>query len=235
MTKSRGTTSIQRHGNTTPAPPCLANAGGSRPSRRCGSSEIVRLPIRAGMKKLIQDVRDNVDAIQEDLRTISEFLGRAVTELDQVEAQLAKLAEGQDPVPVGGPHRLDEDFTNTHPASFVLGGVSFDGIRHWQEVYVALCRHLSDVRPETFDHLADDPQLVSRRGTKYFARSGSDFWRPRDLGYGMFAETGLSANEICNRIKRLLPLFGLAERDFVVYLRSVTPRPQACPGAPSPQ
>jgi uncharacterized membrane-anchored protein YhcB (DUF1043 family) len=116
-------------------------------------------------------------------------------------------------------HGLDEDFRYKRPAIFTLNGVPFDGTNTWSQVYETLCRHLASLQPEVFDTLPTNPDFVSNRGNKYFSRQAADLRVPRDYGRGVLAETNLSANQIRDNIKRLLPAFGLPERTFCVYLR----------------
>jgi hypothetical protein len=117
------------------------------------------------------------------------------------------------------PHSLDEDFRYKRPVAFTLGGVPFDGTSTWSQVYETLCRHLSSINPSVFEALPNNSAFVSNRGNKYFSRDASDLRIHRDFGRGVLAETNLSANQIRDNIKRILQAFGLAEKEFAVYLR----------------
>ena len=117
------------------------------------------------------------------------------------------------------PHSLDEDFRYKRPIAFTLGGVPFDGTTTWSQVYETLCRHLASTDPSTFESLPTNSDFVSNRGNKYFSRDSSDLRIARDFGRGVLAETNLSANQIRDNIRRVLAAFGLAEKEFAVYLR----------------
>ena len=116
-------------------------------------------------------------------------------------------------------HTLDEDFRYKRPIAFTLGGVPFDGTSTWFQVYETLLRHLSSTNPSVFEALPDNPSFISNRGNKYFSRDASDLRIHRDFGRGVLAESNLSANQLRDNIKRILGAFGLAEKEFAVYLR----------------
>lgn len=116
-------------------------------------------------------------------------------------------------------HTLAEDFRYKRPLAFTLGGVPFDGTSTWSQVYETLCRHLSSTNPSIFEALPTNSVFVSNRGNKYFSRDASDLRIHRDFGRGVLAETNLSANQIRDNIKRVIVAFGLAEKEFAVYLR----------------
>jgi len=117
------------------------------------------------------------------------------------------------------PHALHEDFRYKRPIAFTVGGVPFDGTTTWSQVYETVCRHLASTNPSIFESLPTSSDFVSNRGNKYFSREPSDLRIPRDFGGGVLAETNLSANQIRDNIKRVLAAFGLAEKEFAIYLR----------------
>ena len=117
------------------------------------------------------------------------------------------------------PHTLEENFCYKRPVAFTVGRVPFDGTFTWSQVYETLVRHLASLKPSVFEALPHNPAFVSSRGRKNFSREERDLRIPRDFGRGVLAETNLSANSIRDSMRRLLVEFGLAERDFAVYLR----------------
>lgn len=117
------------------------------------------------------------------------------------------------------PHTLSEDMSYKRPYGFVLQGQAYKDIATWQRVYKLTCFQLARTHPNLFAALDTHPDFISRRGNKDFSRNPEELRMPLELSHGMYAEANLSANNIRDRVKKLLQAFGIGQSECVIYLR----------------
>jgi len=116
-------------------------------------------------------------------------------------------------------HTLTEDFTYKRPCGFVLEGTGYKDVSTWSRVYELVMRHLAARAPAVFKSLADHPATVTKRGNRRFTAKRDELRKPLALPHGLYAETNLSANDLCESIRTLLPLFSVSLDACTLYLR----------------
>lgn len=117
------------------------------------------------------------------------------------------------------PHRLDENFTYKRPHGFVLDGKATTGVTTWQRFYELVCLHLLSVDEARFRSLEEHPDFISPRGHRIVTRDRVSLRKALELPGDLFVESNLSANSICDVIRRMLAEFGIPEGRMQIYLR----------------
>ena len=117
------------------------------------------------------------------------------------------------------PHRLDENFTYKRPHGFVLDGKATTGVTTWQRFYELVCLHLLSVDEARFRSLEEHPDFISPRGHRIVTRDRVSLRKAMELPGDLFIESNLSANSICDVIRRILGEFGIPEDRMQIYLR----------------
>ncbi len=117
------------------------------------------------------------------------------------------------------PHRLDENFTYKRPHGFVLDGKATTGITTWQRFYELVCLHLLSADEARFRSLEEHPDFISPRGHRIVTRDRVSLRKAMELPGDLFIESNLSANSICDVIRRILGEFGIPEDRMQIYLR----------------
>jgi hypothetical protein len=117
------------------------------------------------------------------------------------------------------PHRLDENFTYKRPHGFVLDGRATTGITTWQRLYELVCHQLLAADEDRFRSLEEHPDFISPRGHRIVTRDRVSLRKAMELPGDLFIESNLSANSICDVIRRILGEFGIPEDRMQIYLR----------------
>jgi hypothetical protein len=117
------------------------------------------------------------------------------------------------------PHRLDENFTYKRPHGFVLDGRATTGITTWQRLYELVCHQLLAADEARFRSLEQHPEFISPRGHRIVTKDRITLRKAMELPGDLFIESNLSANSICDVIRRMLAEFGLPEDRMQIYLR----------------
>ena len=117
------------------------------------------------------------------------------------------------------PHRLDENFTYKRPHGFVLDGRATTGITTWQRLYELVCQQLLAADQDRFRSLEEHPDFISPRGHRIVTRDRFSLRKAMELPGDLFIESNLSANSICDVIRRMLGEFGIPEDRMQIYLR----------------
>lgn len=117
------------------------------------------------------------------------------------------------------PHSLTEDFTYKRPSGFILEGQGYRDVTIWTRMYELTLRHVAKTNPKLFNELPDNADFISNRGNHSFSRSMEALRRPLALPGGIYAESNLSANDICKTIIRVLELFDIPLTACTIFLR----------------
>jgi hypothetical protein len=117
------------------------------------------------------------------------------------------------------PHRLDENFTYKRPHGFVLDGKATTGVTTWQRFYELVCLHLLSVDEARFRSLEENPDFISPRNHRIVTKDRISLRKAMELPGDLFVESNLSANSICDVIRRMLAAFGIPEGRMQIYLR----------------
>lgn len=153
---------------------------------------------------LVQEFTNiHVEEQQEEPRTVSrESRDRLIRELDTRQ-----------------PHSLDGNFTFKRPYGFVLGDQGYKEIVTWQRVYELFLKQLAAKDPRTFAALCENPEYHSNRGNPSFTRDPTKLRHSMLVADNIHAEVNLSANSICDMMKKLLATFSIPESEMKIYLR----------------
>ncbi len=117
------------------------------------------------------------------------------------------------------PHSRNEEFTFKRPHGFILDGQGTTGITTWRRVYELLCQQLLRKDPGRFHALPDNPDFISNRGNRSFARDPGELRMASLIGDGIHAEINLSANMVRDLIRRLLGAFEIPADRLKLFLR----------------
>lgn len=117
------------------------------------------------------------------------------------------------------PHTLGEEFTYKRPCGFVLDGKGYQDVTTWTRIYELVLRQLSKKDATVFKGLPDHAIALTKRGKFRFTRKPSELRKPLALPNGIYAETNLSANDLCESIRTLLDVFALSLADCTIFLR----------------
>lgn len=117
------------------------------------------------------------------------------------------------------PHRLDENFTYKRPHGFILAGKGTTGVTTWQRLYELVCRSLLSIDEQRFRAMEEDPDFISPKGHRIVTKNPLSLRKAMELHEDLFVESNLSANSICDVIRRMLAVFGIAETQMQIYLR----------------
>jgi hypothetical protein len=117
------------------------------------------------------------------------------------------------------PHSVDEEFTFKRPHGFILDGQGTTGITTWRRVYELLCQQLLRRDPIRFRSLPDNPDFVSSRGNRSFARDPAELRLASLIGDGVHAEVNLSANMVRDLMRRLLTAVEIPPDRLKLFLR----------------
>lgn len=115
-------------------------------------------------------------------------------------------------------HFLDEDFTYKKPFGFTIEGKGYQNVDKWKRIYFLTLNYLYDVKSD-FEKILTAEEFISNRGNKDFSKNPSDLRIGKPVKNGIYAETNLSANQIRDRIKKLLDYFQIDQEKFVIYLK----------------
>ncbi len=157
-------------------------------------------------------MNERVRSIVTDLDRVRDKLMALLDDIARIHRELREL-------PREVPHALDQDFTHTRPYGFTLQETDYHGFTSWQLLYQEFCRLLAAHDPALVSRLPANPDYTGKRGAKAFASEPDTLRTPLEITDGVYAEGNLSANTICNHIKRLLSTFGIEQQDMLIYLR----------------
>ena len=117
------------------------------------------------------------------------------------------------------PHAITEKFTYKRPCGFVLAGKGYQDITTWTRVYELVMRQFAKKNAAAFKSLPDHTIALTKRGKFRFSRKPSDLRKPLALPGGIYAETNLSAIDLCESIRNLLDVFAFSLDDCTIFLR----------------
>lgn len=117
------------------------------------------------------------------------------------------------------PHTLDEDFTYKRPHGFILDGQATTGVTTWQRLYQLVCKQLVARDEERFRLLIDHPEFISNRGHHTVTTDAASLRKSLVVGSDLFIEANLSANGICEVLRKLLSAYEIPEENLKVFLR----------------
>ncbi len=117
------------------------------------------------------------------------------------------------------PHAITEEFTYMRPCGFVLDGKGYQDVSTWTRVYELVLRQLAKKDPAPFKALPENPATITRRDNPHFSRNPADLRKPLALPNGIYAETNLSANDLCASIRTLLGIFSIPLTSCTIFLR----------------
>ena len=117
------------------------------------------------------------------------------------------------------PHQLDEHFTFKRPYGFILDGQATKGVTTWRRLFELVCRQLQQRAPERFASLPQHPDFISNRGHPSFSRDPKQLRAAMLINDGIHAEINLSANSICDMIRRLLIFYEIPIEKLQLFLR----------------
>lgn len=115
-------------------------------------------------------------------------------------------------------HNLNEDFKYKRPYGFTIKGKAYQNVRSWRKMYQYVIQYL-DIHYDNFDELAGTDEFISNRGNKDFSYNSEDLRHAINVNNRIYAEGNLSANQIRDRIVKLLAYFGISNNEFDIYLR----------------
>jgi hypothetical protein len=157
-------------------------------------------------------------------KLIGGYTGTPKTDLTSVQESEAPTIESSEPEQQG--HSLDRSFTYTRPNGYLLDGRKYKGVKNWVRLYLSVCEQLQKRNPETFRNLASSEEMITSHGNKMFSFDGSDLRDAKEISGGIFAEGNLSADQMRDTLKKVLPEFEIEPSSFRVFLRY---DPQATP------
>jgi hypothetical protein len=117
------------------------------------------------------------------------------------------------------PHALTEDFTWKRPCGFILEGKGYRDVSTWTRIYELTLRQLARKSPDLFKSLPDNPATITRRDNRRFSTSPVNVRKPLALPNGIYAETNLSAKDLCESIRTVLEIFSLPHTSCTIFLR----------------
>ena len=117
------------------------------------------------------------------------------------------------------PHRLDENFTYKRPHGFVLAGKASTGLTTWQRLYELVCQSLLAIDEQRFRAMEHDPDFISPKGHRIVTTDRLSLRKAMEVREDLFVESNLSANSICDVIRRMLAVFRIPENRMLIYLR----------------
>lgn len=117
------------------------------------------------------------------------------------------------------PYTINDDFTYKRPHGFILDGQAITGVTTWRRLFEHVCQQLLRRDPERFLKLLESPDFVSRRGHPTFSRNPQVLRSAGLIGDGIHVEINLSANHICDIIRKLLVTFKIPENRLQLFLR----------------
>lgn len=100
-----------------------------------------------------------------------------------------------------------------------MEGQGSTGITTWRRLLELICQQLLRRDPERFRALPENPDYISNRGNYGFSRDRDKLRSANLIGDGVYAEINLSANHICDVIRRLLHTFEIPASDLKLFLR----------------
>jgi len=115
-------------------------------------------------------------------------------------------------------HSLDQDFKYKRPYGFTIEGKAYQNVNSWRKMYLLTLDYI-DERYDTFDTVVSASEFISNRGNKDFSYDPTELRRPLEVNDSIYAEGNLSANQIRDRIVKLLDYFGISNDEYVIYLR----------------
>lgn len=136
------------------------------------------------------------------------------TSIQESESLVAGSADSEQPG-----HSLDRSFTYTRPSGYVLDGRKYEGVKNWVRLYLSVCELLEKKNPETFRSLVSSERMVTSHGNKMFSFDGSGLRDAKKLSGGIYSEGNLSANQIRDTLRKVLPEFQIEPSSFRVFLR----------------
>lgn len=114
-------------------------------------------------------------------------------------------------------HSLDEDFTYKKPFGFSIEGKGYKNVDKWKRIYFLTLNYLHE-RKRNFSKILTAEEFIYNRGNKDFSTNPDDLRIGQLVRDGIYAETNLSANQIRDRIQKLLDYFEIDWNKFVIYL-----------------
>ena len=111
----------------------------------------------------------------------------------------------------------DGNYTYKRPITYTFDGHSYPAST-FKEIYLGLCREMATRHADSFD------RVLALRGRErtYFSGSGAEMTHPQRVeGTNIFAETNFSAQNIMDRCRELVKLFGYGPESLVVDTRPV--------------
>lgn len=186
---------------------------------------------RENLEAFADEVWSTVD--RHDLTTLTKRVEaynaycRQVAEYKKLTDQLIAIIQTVPSVVVAQPsgesagvaHSLDDDFTDTKPAYYVLRGQKSPSYAYWSDLYAGVCKDLARINLEKFASLPTDRHYLTEYGNWRFALTADGFRRSRLIADGIYANVNLSANSLRNLMRQLLLDFGLRLHDLTIYLQ----------------
>jgi len=87
----------------------------------------------------------------------------------------------------------------------------------WKRIYFLTLNYLHE-RKRNFSKILTAEEFIYNRGNKDFSTNPDDLRIGQLVRDGIYAETNLSANQIRDRIQKLLDYFEIDWNKFVIYL-----------------
>lgn len=115
-------------------------------------------------------------------------------------------------------HSLQEDFKYKRPYGFTIEGKAYQNVKSWRKMYQYVIQYL-DIQYDNFNKLVGAEEFISNRGNKDFSYHKEELRHAINVNNRIHAEGNLSANQIRDRIVKLLDYFGISDEEFVIYLR----------------
>lgn len=115
-------------------------------------------------------------------------------------------------------HSLDEEYTYKKPYGFSIEGKGYQNVDKWKRIYFLTLKYLHE-QHNHFTKILTAKEFISNRGNKDFSKNKDDLRKAQPVTDGIYAETNLSANQIRDRIKKLLDYFQIDKKQFVIYLK----------------
>lgn len=116
------------------------------------------------------------------------------------------------------PHSVDESFTNTKVAAFMLKNKRLE-VNNWKDMLLKTCEYLHDLDADRFMRLVNDPQMRGRK-IQYFSKTLVVGKNAKLKDLDIYVWTNQSANSIKNLIKKMLIKYGIKVNDCQIFLRA---------------
>ena len=117
------------------------------------------------------------------------------------------------------PHAMTEHFTFKRPCGFILDGKGYQDVSTWTRIYELALRQLAAKDSVRFKALPDNPATITRRDNRRFSTEPGGLRKALALPHGIYAETNLSANDLCETLRTVMGIFSIPVTACTVFLR----------------